>query len=152
MKDYLKCSLTEDEKKLIKGIIWRTAKTYKQRGYKKSLEETLYIDDIEMGLEDEYQYVCSDTIVFTSPLRPYTQDEKQKIIDFMDSMLKELSLNRFRIALTFEEKLVFFLYYFQKYTEDDIVILLGISKRTLTNRKKSIKSKRVEILGGNKNV
>lgn len=148
MKDYLKCPLTEDEKKLIKGIIWMTAKSYKQKKYQKVTKRPLCIDELELCSEDEYEYVSSDTIVFPSPLRAYTKNEKQKIVDYIDSILDELSLNKFRRALTFEEKLVLFLYDVQKYMDKDIIVLLGISKRTIANRKKEIKDKKKKFRGG----
>ena len=36
MKDYLKCSLSQEEKDLISVIIWVTAKDYKKRLYKRN--------------------------------------------------------------------------------------------------------------------
>lgn len=152
MKDYLSCPLTEEEKDLINGMIWRTAKTFKIRLATKKSLKTISIEDVELFEDDRYDFGSYDTIVFPRPLRPYSMKEKQVIVDYVDSLLSELSLNEFKIALTFEEKLVLFLYYFHKYIEDDVSILLGISKRTVTNRKSTIKEKKLEYLGGNNNV
>lgn len=152
MKDYLIYPLSEDEKREISGIIWRTAYTYRNRLSTKQTEETVSLEDITLSAEDKYDYGNVEGRLLPGIVRPLVQEEKERIVEYVDSVLIELWLEDFKVALTFEEKLVLFLYVFQKYNEDDIAIFIGVSKRTITNRKKAIKDKKPNRLGGNKNV
>ena len=148
MKDYLKCSLSQEEKDLISVIIWVTAKDYKKRLYKRNQYQLIPIEDMVISVEDEYNFVNLDTRGDFDFARPIAMVDKVRIVEYVDSILSELSLYEFRKALTFDEKLVLFLYSFQKLTEEKVAILLEVSSRTIIRRNKSIKIKKEMFLGG----
>jgi len=152
MKDYLTTPLSEDERKLILGIIWRTAYTFRNRLNEKKTNEEISLDDVTLYSEDKYYYGNSEGTILPGIVRPLAQEEKERIVEYVDNILIELWLEDLIVALTFEEKLVLFLCLFQKYTEDDASIFIGLSKRTIANRKTSIKSKKPQRLGGILNV
>lgn len=148
MKDYLKCPLSQEERDLIIAIIWITAKDYKKRLYKRNMNPLIPIDDVEISVEDEYNFANFDTRGDFDLARPIAMVDKVRIVEYVDSILSELSLNKFRIALTFDEKLVLFLYCFKKYTEEQVALLIGVSRRTIIRKNKSIEDKKSMFLGG----
>lgn len=148
MKDYLNCPLSQEERDLIIAIIWITAKDYKKRLYKRNKNQLIPIDDVEISVEDEYNFVNFDTRGDFDLARPIAMVDRVRIVEYVDSILSELSLNKFRIALTFDEKLVLFLYCFKKYTEEQVALLLGVSRRTIIRKNKSIQDKKSMFLGG----
>jgi len=148
MKDYLKCSLSQEEKDLISVIIWVTAKDYKKRLYKRNQYQLLPIEDVVISVEDEYNFVNLDTRGDFDFARPIAMADKVRIVEYVDRILSELSLNKFRIALTFDEKLVLFLYSFKELTEEQVAMLIGVSSRTIIRRNKSIENKKEMFLGG----
>lgn len=149
MKNYLECSLTQEERDLITAIIWITAKDYKKRMYKRNRYVLLPIDDIELAIEDEYHFFYKKTRDDFDFIDPISSCDKIKIVEYIDNLLSELMLEEFRVALTFEEKLVLFLYSFQKNTEEKTGYLLSVTDRTIRNRLKSIENKKNKyILGG----
>lgn len=148
MKDYLKCSLSQEEKDLISVIIWVTAKDYKKRLYKRNRRQLIPIDDVVISVEDEYNFVNFDTRGDSDFAGPIAMVDKVRIVEYVDRILSELSLNKFRIALTFDEKLVLFLYCFKKNTEQQVATIIGISSRTVRRRKKSLEEKIEVFLGG----
>jgi len=148
MKDYLKCSLSQEEKDLISVIIWVTAKDYKKRLYKRNQYQLLPIEDVVISVEDEYNFVNLDTRGDFDFARPIAIVDKVRIVEYVDRILSELSLNKFRIALTFDEKLVLFLYSFKELTEEQVAMLIGVSSRTIIRRNKSIENKKEMFLGG----
>lgn len=148
MKDYLKCPLSQEERDLITAIIWITAKDYKKRLYKRSRNQLIPIDDVEISVEDKYDFANFDTRGDFDLARPIAMVDKVRIVEYVDSILSELSLNKFRIALTFDEKLVLFLYCFKKYTEEQVALLLGVSRRTIIRKNKSLEDKKSIFLGG----
>lgn len=149
MKDYLKCSLSQEEKNLISVIIWVTAKDYKKRLYKRNQYQLIPIEDMVISVEDEYNFVNWDTRGDFDFARPIAMVDKVRIVNNVDSILSELSLYEFKKALTFDEKLVLFLYSFQKNTEERTGFLLSVTDRTIRNRLKSIEDKKSKyILGG----
>lgn len=148
MKDYLKCSLSQEEKDLISVIIWVTAKDYKKRLYKRNQYQLIPIEDVVISVEDEYNFVNLDTRGDFDFARPIAMVDKVRIVEYVDRILSELSLNKFRIALTFDEKLVLFLYSFKELTEEQVAMLIGVSSRTIIRRNKSIENKKEMFLGG----
>jgi len=153
MKDYLKCSLTQDEKDLITKIIWITAKDFKKRLYRRNIKyNNLPIDDVEISIEDKYDFSyikTRDDFDFANPISNY---DKFKIVEYIDNLLSELMLEKFRVALTFEEKLVLFLHLFKKYNQEQVAVIIGVSSKTINRRKKSIDNKIKLFLGGMWNV
>ena len=148
MKDYLKCALSQEEKNLISVIIWVTAKDYKKRLYKRNRHQLIPIDDVVISVEDEYSFVNLDTRGDFDFARPIVMVDKVRIVEYVDSILSELYLRKFKIALTFDEKLVLFLYCFKKYTEQQVAIMMDVSERKVRRRKKSLEEKIDVFLGG----
>lgn len=150
MKDYLKCSLSQEEKDLITAIIWITAKDYRKRLYRSNRHQLVPIDDVEVSVEDEYDFLKFEIRGDFDFVKPITMVDKVRIVEYVDRILSELSLNKFKVALTFDEKLVLFLYSFQKNTEEKTGFLLSVTDRTVRNKLKSIDNKKRDfILGGN---
>lgn len=152
MKNYLECSLTQEERDLITAIIWITAKDYKKRMYKRNRYVLLPIDDIELAIEDEYHFFYKKTRDDFDFIDPISSCDKIKIVEYIDNLLSELMLEEFRVALTFEEKLVLFLYFFKKYNQEKVAMIIGVSSKTINRRKKSIDNKIKLFLGGMWNV
>lgn len=149
MKDYLKCPLSQEERDLITAIIWITAKDFKKRLYKRKAKyQNVPIDDLEISVEDEYNFHYFKTRDDFDFIKSITKYDKTKIVDYIDHLLKELTLEKFRVALTFEEKLVLFLYFFKKYNEEKVAAIIGVSSKTVSRRKKSIENKIKIFLGG----
>lgn len=61
MKDYLKYPLSQEERDLITSIIWITAKSYKQRLYKRNRHQLIQFDDVDIPVEDEYDFFSLKT-------------------------------------------------------------------------------------------
>lgn len=152
MKDYLKCSLSQEEKDLITAIIWITAKDYKKRMYKRNRRVLLPIDDVEISVEDEYDLFGFKTREIYDFVNPINDLDKISINDYVDDVLSELSLDKFKIALTFDEKLVLFLCFFKHYSEKKTAYLLQVKIRRIKYLKESYKLKKEKYLGGLKNV
>jgi len=149
MKNYLYCSLSQEEKDLITSIIWVTAKDFKRQNYKRICKHPIIpIDDVDLSVEDEYDFSNLKTRGDFDFARPIAMADKVRIVEYMDSILSEVSLNSFKIALTFDEKLVLFLYCFKKYTEEQVALLIGVSRRTIIRKNKSIEDKKSMFLGG----
>ncbi|MGN1301845.1 MAG: hypothetical protein ACI4U9_04935 [Clostridia bacterium] len=152
MKDYLKCPLSQEERDLITAIIWITARDYKKRMYKRSRHVLLPIDDIEISVEDEYDFFGFQTRGNSDFANPIDEYDKISIVDYVDDVLLELSLDKFKIALTFDEKLVLFLCFFKHYSEKKAAYLLQVKIRRIKYLKESYKLKKEKYLGGLKNV
>ncbi len=153
MKDYLKYPLSQEERDLITSIIWITAKSYKQRLYKRNRHQLIQFDVVDIPVEDEYDFFSLKTRGDFDFAKPIAMVDKVRIVEYVDSILLELSLYEFKEALTFDEKLVLLLYSFQKNTQEKIAFLLSVTDRTIRNRLRSIETKKRDfILGGLKNV
>ena len=152
MKDYLTCPLSQEERDLITAIIWVTAKDYKKRLYKKSKHQLIPIDDVELSVEDEYNFTHFDIKKNKRFVEPLNMFDKEKIVEHVDRVLLELSLNKLKKALTFDEKLVLFLCIFNPYPEKHAAFLLQVKPRRIRYLKESMKIKKERFLGGNKNV
>lgn len=152
MKDYLRESLTQEEKDLVVAVIWRTAKKVKQRIFAKKDNRIVPIDEVELFSEDEYNFVKIETRGNLDSFRVLTSEAKERIVKYVDDVLTELSLYKFRIALTFDEKLVLFLCSFRHYPEKKAALMLQVKLRRIKYLKESFKIKREKFLGGFKNV
>lgn len=153
MKNYLYCSLSQEEKNLITSIIWITAKDFKKQIYKRSCKHPVIpIDDVELSVEDEYDFLNIKTRGDFDFTRPLTKFDKERIVEHVDRVLIELSLNKFKVALTFDEKLVLFLCRFIELSEEDAASLLQVKSRRIRYLKESMKPKKEKFLGGNKYV
>lgn len=145
MKDYLKEELSEEEKLILFGIIWRAARKYKRKYYIEKTKNYEFIDNIDYIVEDEY---LSYNIKYQiSPLNILEDEQKCKIVIQLDSLFKELSLFELIKILTFDEKLVFFLYCLEGFNNRDVSKILETTERTVFNKRKSIDKKISKMKG-----
>lgn len=152
MENYLKCTLTKEEEKLIRSIIWITARSYKKRMYERNRIQYVPFDEITMFKEDQYSFFDVATREEYGLFHVLNEIEKEEIVRRVDCVLVELSLYKFKIALTFDEKLVLFLCSFKKYSEKHASNLLNVKIRRIKYLKESLKIKKEKFLGGYKNV
>lgn len=149
MKDYLKDSLSDEEERYIYGIINKTVLKY-FRETSKTEKEIISIDDNDfpedlLAIDDKYNFV--NKILETKILRdvcalkPYSQYEKEKIVETLDNIANETGISMFITPLTFNEKLVVFLFYIENYQVNEVATLLNISRIAVWKRDKSIKNK-----------
>ena len=78
---------------------------------------------------------------------PLTDEQKCDIVMEFDSLLRESCLFELIRTLTFNEKLVFFLFYLEDYKNMEVAALLNNSERTILNRRKSIDNKIKKMKG-----
>lgn len=155
-KDYLYENLTEEEKKYIRGIIWKSARKCRRDNYKRNqLESTSIFDEnIDQRLlmvEDEYSFL--DRILVSNyskaelELKPYTFEEQKNIVKALDNIAHESDLYIYIEQLTFKEKLVVFLLYIKGYQVNEVAQLLNISRKTVNYRDNCVKEK-IKIMKG----
>mgnify|MGYP001156195164 CR=1 FL=1 len=147
-KDYLKENLSAEEKAELTSIIWRVAKKHKIKRYAEQQKTVSMIDDIDFPIEDNYNFDNFELQSYRKSLTPLTEVEKTNIVNKLNMLMDELCLFNLKRALTFNEKLVFFLLSVQRYKGVEVMKLLSITKMTVYNRKKSIASKINEMIGG----
>lgn len=147
-KDYLKENLSAEEKAELTSIIWRVAKKHKIKIYAEQQKTVSMIDDIDFPIEDNYNFDNFELQSYSKSLTPLTEVEKTNIVNKLNMLMDELWLFDLKRALTFNEKLVFFLLCVQRYKGVEVMKLLSITKMTVYNRKKSIASKINEMIGG----
>ena len=154
MKDYLKESLSSDEKAFIYGIIRKTALKFVREYVKVEQKEILCLDSDDMPEDLLIDYNSSnlvDKILETEILRgnadlkSYSQNEKEEIVKTLENLAIESGLKEFIAPLTFNEKLVVFLIYVEHYDINTVAILLDINRSTIWRRDKSIKKKILKV-------
>ena len=149
-KNYLYEDLTEEEKKYIRGIIWKSARKCRRDNYKRNQVESVSIFDENIDqrllmVEDEYSFL--DRILLSEyskaeiELKPYTIIEQRKIVSILDNIARESGLEKYIRQLTFKEKLVVFLLYIKGYKIKEVAQLLDISRKTVKYREDCIKEK-----------
>lgn len=122
MKDYLKGSLSDEEKRYIYGIINKTVLKYFRKSDNKLEKESISINDNNfpeklLARNDKYNLV--NKILETKILRdiyalkPYSKYGKEKIVEALESIATESGLSMFIIPLAFNEKLMVFLLYME---------------------------------------
>lgn len=147
MKNYLKEKLTQEERLMILGIIWKVAHKYKNRYYNEQNKYCEFIDNIDLAIEDTYTFYKYNLQSEIISLTPLTEEQKSNIVIKFDSLLRESCLFELIRTLTFNEKLVFFLFYLENYKNMEVATLLNNSERTILNRRKSIDSKIKKMKG-----
>ncbi len=147
MKNYLKEKLTQEERLMILGIIWKVAHKYKNRYYNEQNKYCEFIDNIDLAIEDTYTFYKYNLQSEIISLTPLTEEQKSNIVMKFDSLLRESCLFELIRTLTFNEKLVFFLFYLENYKNMEVAALLNNSERTILNRRKSIDSKIKKMKG-----
>ncbi len=152
MKDYLKEPLTQEEHNLIIAVIWKTAKKTKERIVNNKYRKFVPIDDVDLASEDEYDFVKFETRGDFDFINVLTKETKERIVEYVDGVLIELSLYKFRVALTFDEKLVLFLCSFKSYSRKQSAFMLQVTTNRIKYLKESIKIKKEKFIGGIRNV
>lgn len=147
-KDYLKENLSDEEKAELTSIIWRVAKKHKLKLYEQQKKTVCMIEDIDLPIVDKYSFDDLDTQSCIRPLVPLTESEKTNIVNKLNMLMDELWLFDLKRALTFSEKLVFFLLSVERYKIVEVLKLLSLSQKTIYNRRKSIESKINKMIGG----
>lgn len=149
-KNYLYEELTEEEKKYIRGIIWKSARKCRRDNYKRNKIESVSIFDENLDqrvlmVEDEYSFI--DRILSSKyakseiELKPYTISEQKNIVNTLDNIANESGIRIYIEQLTFKEKLVVFLLYIKGYKINEVAELLNISRKTVYYRETCIKEK-----------
>ena len=147
MKNYLKEKLSKEEELVLYSIIWNNSRLYKERLYKNKNRYYELIDNIDKSIEDTYTFYSQRIQGTIVPAKPLNDKQRSDIVMDLDSLLKELCLFDLIGALTFNEKLVFFLYYVEDYRNGEIAKLLNNTERTIFNRRKSIDKKIKKMKG-----
>ena len=105
------------------------------------------IDNIDLPTEDVYTFYKSNSQNDMLLLTPLTDKQKCSIVMELDSLLRELCLFKLIRTLTFNEKLVFFLFYLEDYKNIEVSLMLENTEKTILNRRKSIDSKIEKMRG-----
>lgn len=141
MKDYLQENLSEEERLIIIGIIWKVSKKFKMKYYTEKKRYYEFVDEYDSPIEDVYNFSNYDIEKNKVEVRPLTEKQKCDIVMTMDALLREVSLFKLIRTLTFNEKLVFFLYKIENYRNNEVATMLKITEQTAINRRKSIDKK-----------
>lgn len=148
MKNYLKESLSDEEKAELTSIIWRVAKKYKILLYKQQKRNVGIIDELDLIVEDDYNFDNPNIQDLKGKVAPLTESQKTDIVNKLNMLMDDLCLFELKRTLTFNEKLVFFLLLVERFRGVEVMKLLSISKMTVYNRRKSIENKINKVLGG----
>lgn len=150
MKNYLKEPLSDEEQKIIYGIIKKASLKFIREYTKVKENEVLLLDRrnvSEEDLADTTNFEFVDRILENKilkdvyELKPCSRYEKEKIVETLELIALESGLMRFITPLTFNEKLVVFLLYIDHYQVNEITILLNTSRMSIWRRDKSVKKK-----------
>jgi DNA-directed RNA polymerase specialized sigma subunit len=147
MKDYLKEKLTQEERLIILGLIWKVARKYKRKYFLEQKRYCEIIDNIDLQVEDTYTFYTYNSQRDIVSLTPLTDEQKCDIVMEFDSLLRESCLFELIRTLTFNEKLVLFLFYLEEYKNMEVAALLNNAERTILNRRKSIDNKIKKMKG-----
>ena len=147
MKDYLKEKLTQEERLIILGLIWKVARKDKRKYFLEQKRYCEIIDNIDLQVEDTYTFYTYNSQRDIVSLTPLTDEQKCDIVMEFDSLLRESCLFELIRTLTFNEKLVFFLFYLEEYKNMEVAALLNNAERTILNRRKSIDNKIKKMKG-----
>lgn len=147
MKDYIRENLTDEERLIIIGVIWKVSRKFKMLYYEEKKKYCEFIDEYDSPIEDTYNFYNYDIEKNKVAVCSLTEEQKCDIVMTMDALLKEVSLFDLIRTLTFNEKLVFFLYKIENYRNNEIATMLEITEQTVINRRKSI-DKKIKIMKG----
>lgn len=148
MKDYLKEELSKEEKLILLGLIWKVSRKYRAKLFKNQNKYCEMIDDFDLIVEDNYTYYDYSLKIDIQYLKPLTDEQKCDIVMKTDTLLRENCAFELIRTLTFNEKLVFFLFTIEEYKINVIAKLLNISERAIFKRRISIKNKINQMKGG----
>ncbi len=147
MKDYLKEELTQEERLIIIGVIWKISRKFKMLYYKERKRYCEFNDTVCIPVEDAYQFSANNVKIDMRLSCPLTDEQKCNIVMNFDSLLRELGLFEMIGTLTFNEKLVFFLFSIEDYKNFEVALLLKNTEKTIFNRRKSIEHKINDVKG-----
>lgn len=159
-KNYLYENLTDDEKKYVRGIIWKSARKCRRDNYQRNKVESTSIFDEKLDqrifmVEDKYDFLDrileSEYAKTELELRVYTDAEQRNIVQALDNLARESGLYVYIKQLTFKEKLVVFLLYVKGYRVNEVALLLNISRKTVKYRDDCVKEKIKKMKGIIKN-
>lgn len=140
MKDYLKEKLSEEEDNEIRGIICKTAQKHKLKVYEERQRGIENIENHDSAINDTYK-VEEQLLKDRDILHPFLKQEKLILVNKLDNLLEGLELSEIKRTLTFNEKLVFVLVYMHELSQSLVAKLLGVQRKTIYNRCKSIDKK-----------
>lgn len=92
MKDYLKEKLTQEERLIILGLIWKVARKYKRKYFLEQKRYCEIIDNIDLQVEDTYTFYTYNSQRDIVSLTPLTDEQKCDIVMEFDSLLRESCL------------------------------------------------------------
>ena len=147
MKDYLKEPVSLEEKAEIISIIYRVARKHKLKIYNERKIKVALIEDLDLSFEDEYEFDNNQFQAHKDSLSPLSEEQKSDIVNRLNKLLDDLCLFDLKRTLTFNEKLVFFLFSVERYKQVEIMTLLSVSKKTVYNRQKSVEAKIKKMKG-----
>ena len=128
-KNYLYEKLTDEERKYIRGIIWKSVyKCIRDNSRISKMESTSIfdenIDERVLMVEDEYSFLDrileSQNIKAEMELKPYSFSEQKNMVKMLDNIARESDLEIYIKQLTFKEKLVVFLLYIKGYKVNEV--------------------------------
>ena len=99
------------------------------------------IEELDLTIEDTYNFNKIDYQVLRGVLSPFTEEQKTSVVRQLNMLMDELTLFDLKRTLTFNEKLVFFLINVENYKSTEVMKLLSVSRKTVYNRQKSIEKK-----------
>lgn len=147
-KNYLECSLTIDEIKEIKGIIWTIVLNFKHKISEEKNQMSELMDDIELIHNDTYNFdVLKLNIYNDGKISVITENQKTEIVNYLNNLMDEVCMFELKRALTFNEKLVFFFIYMEKLKAKETQYILQVSKKTIYNWQVSI-DKKIKLIRG----
>ncbi|MBP3800428.1 MAG: hypothetical protein J6I85_00095 [Clostridia bacterium] len=147
-KNYLECSLTIDEIKEIKGIIWTIVLNFKHKISEEKNQMNELMDDIELIHNDTYNFdVLKLNIYNDGKISVITENQKTEIVNYLNNLMDEVCMFELKRALTFNEKLVFFFIYMEKLKAKETQYILQVSKKTIYNWQVSI-DKKIKLIRG----
>ena len=147
-KNYLECSLTIDEIKEIKGIIWTIVLNFKHNISEEKNQMSELMDDIELIHNDTYNFdVLKLNIYNDGKISVITENQKTEIVNYLNNLMDEVCMFELKRALTFNEKLVFFFIYMEKLKAKETQYILQVSKKTIYNWQVSI-DKKIKLIRG----
>lgn len=115
--------------------------------YKERKRYCEFNDTVCIPVEDAYQFSANNVKIDMRLSCPLTDEQKCDIVMNLDSMLRELGLFEMIGTLTFNEKLVFFLFSIEDYKNFEVALLLKNTEKTIFNRRKSIEHKINDVKG-----
>ena len=144
-KNYLECSLTIDEIKEIKGIIWTIVLNFKHKISEEKNQMNELMDDIELIHNDTYNFDVLKLNI--GKISVITENQKTEIVNYLNNLMDEVCMFELKRALTFNEKLVFFFIYMEKLKAKETQYILQVSKKTIYNWQVSI-DKKIKLIRG----